>query len=375
VGLLKQELRMCDSLVMRAADECRVPAGGALAVDRAHFSAFVSKAVQAHPNIRVVREPVGSLPEARPCVLATGPLTSDALAAALQSALGTASLSYFDAIAPIVEADSIDWDQVFRQSRFDKADMGGDEDAVAYVNCPFDEPGYKQFVAALRGADKHAGHGFDKVPYFEGCLPIEVMAERGEMTLAFGPMKPVGLTDPRTGRRPFAVVQLRAEDLEQSAFNLVGFQTRMTQEAQRAVFRMIPGLQQARFMRLGAMHRNTFVDAPKVLDETLQVRGLDGLFLAGQVTGVEGYVESAACGLACGRMLAARLAQRQVSVPPTTTALGGLLGHLQRPSSNFQPSNITWAHLAPLEARVRKTQRKDLMGQRALRDIERWASL
>ena len=375
VGLLKHELRLCGSLVMHAADQSRVPAGGALAVDRARFSSIITRAIQDHPHIQVVREPVDALPDARPCVLATGPLTSDPLARALESKLGAASLSYFDAIAPIVAADSIDWDKVFRQSRFDKADMGGDEDSQAYVNCPFDEPGYREFVAALCSADKYAGHGFEKVPYFEGCLPIEVMAERGEMTLAFGPMKPVGLTDPKTGRRPFAVVQLRAEDREQTAYNLVGFQTRMTQDAQRRVFRMIPGLQGAKFMRLGAMHRNTFVDAPRVLDPTLQVRGEEGLYLAGQVTGVEGYVESAACGLACGRMLAARLAGAPVSVPPRTTALGGLLSHLQRAGQDFQPSNITWAHLAPLETRVRKAQRKELMAARALQDIEAWASL
>jgi methylenetetrahydrofolate--tRNA-(uracil-5-)-methyltransferase len=373
VGLLKEELRRCGSLVMRAAEETRVPAGGALAVDRARFSQAVSSAVHAHANIRVVRERIDGVPEGRPCVIATGPLTSDELARDLEARLGRASLSYYDAIAPIVEADSIDWATVFRQSRFDKADMGGEQDARAYANCPFDEPGYKGFVAALQAADKVAPRGFEKAVYFEGCLPIEVMAERGEMTLAFGPMKPVGLTDPRTGRRPFAVVQLRAEDRAETAFNLVGFQTRMTQEAQRAVLRMIPGLQAARFQRFGAMHRNTFVDAPEVLDDTLQLRATPGVHLAGQLTGVEGYVESTACGLACGRMLADRMLGRPVRHPPPTTAIGGLLGHLRTTQRPFQPSNITWAHLAPIEG-VKKNQRKAAMAERALRDLETWAA-
>jgi methylenetetrahydrofolate--tRNA-(uracil-5-)-methyltransferase len=372
VGLLKEELRRCGSLVMRAAAQCRVPAGGALAVDRGRFSECMSRFVEQHANIRVVREPVDSIPADRPCVIATGPLTSDALARDIESKLGAKSLSYFDAIAPIVAGDSIDEAVVFRQSRFDKADMGDDADARAYLNCPMDESGYKAFIAALCAAEKFTPPEFDKVPFFEGCLPIEVMAARGEMTLAFGPMKPVGLTDPRTGRRPFAVVQLRAENREETAFNLVGFQTRMTHDAQRRVLRMIPGLQGASFMRLGAMHRNTFVNAPQVLDETLQVRAEPGLFLAGQITGVEGYVESAACGLACGRMLAERLLGREVRVPPRTTAIGGLLGHLQRAEQPFQPSNITWAHLAPLEGRVRKNQRKELMATRALEAIEPW---
>ncbi|MBI5536665.1 MAG: methylenetetrahydrofolate--tRNA-(uracil(54)-C(5))-methyltransferase (FADH(2)-oxidizing) TrmFO [Deltaproteobacteria bacterium] len=372
IGLLKEELRRCGSLVMRAADDSRVPAGGALAVDRTRFSAIMTEAIERHPNIRVERCPVDAVPDARPCVIATGPLTSDALAADLASRLGEASLSYFDAIAPIVASESIDWGSVFRQSRFDKADLGSDADAVAYVNCPFDEAGYKAFVAALRDAEKLTPPDFDKIPYFEGCLPIEVMAERGEMTLAFGPMKPVGLTDPKTGRRPFAVVQLRAEDRGETAFNLVGFQTRMTHESQRQVLRMIPGLENAAFMRLGAMHRNTFVDAPRVLDETAQLRALPGVYLAGQLTGVEGYVESTACGLACGRMLADRLAGHEARVPPRTTAIGALLGHLKREQRPFQPSNITWAHFEPLQGRVRKNERKAVMAERALQALEGW---
>ncbi len=372
VGLLKEELRRCDSLVIRAADTCRVPAGGALAVDRTRFSAEVSRILEQHPAVRIERREVRSLALDTPLVVATGPLTSDALAAELERVLGASSLSYFDAIAPIVSADSIDWSVVFRQSRFDKADQGNDEDARAYVNCPMDEATYRAFVQALREAESVVPHAFEKIPYFEGCLPIEVMASRGEMTLAFGPMKPVGLTDPRTGRRPFAVVQLRQEDRDATAYNLVGFQTRMTHDAQKRVLRMIPGLERVAFQRLGAMHRNTFVDAPRVLDETLQLRMVPGVYLAGQLTGVEGYVESAACGLACGRMLADRLDGRPVRVPPRTHAIGALLGHLQSEAQPFQPSNITWAHFAPLEGRIRKAERKERLAERALRELPSW---
>lgn len=374
VGVLKGEMRRAGSLVVRAADQTRVPAGGALAVDRARFSAEITRVIEQHPNITVERRQMSAIEEHRPCVIATGPLTSDALAAALCDLIGTASLSYYDAIAPIVSADSIDWEVVFRQSRFDKADMGGDEDARAYVNCPMDEPTYRAFIEALRQAESVVPHAFEKIPYFEGCLPVEVMAERGEMTLAFGPMKPIGLTDPRTGRRPFAVVQLRAENADATAYNLVGFQTRMNHESQKRVLRMIPGLGRAEFLRLGAMHRNTFVDAPRVLDETLQLRAAPGVYLAGQITGVEGYVESAACGLACGLMLADRLQGRDIRQAPPTTALGALLGHLRNQESPFQPSNVTFGHFAPLEGRVKKNQRKELLAERALRDFDAWFS-
>jgi methylenetetrahydrofolate--tRNA-(uracil-5-)-methyltransferase len=372
VGLLKHELRRCASLVMRAADSTRIAAGGALAVDRDRFAAAVTAAIEEHPRIRLVREHLAAVPGDRPCVLATGPLTSDDLAADLERRLGRASLSYFDAIAPVVDADSVDWGVVFRQSRLGRAGAQMPGDAEAYANCPLDESQYRALVEALRDAEQVRPRADERAAHFEGCLPVEVMAERGEMTLAFGPMKPVGLSDPRTGRRPFAVVQLRAENAARTAYNLVGFQTRMTHAAQRQVLRTIPGLENASFLRLGSMHRNTFVDAPRVLDETLQVRSDPGLWLAGQITGVEGYVESAACGLSCGAMLGARLRGAPAAPPPAETALGGLLGHLRREVDAFQPSNVTWALLEPLAGVRNKRERKIAMAQRALAAIDPW---
>jgi methylenetetrahydrofolate--tRNA-(uracil-5-)-methyltransferase len=372
VGVLKHELRRCGSLVLRAADTHRVPAGGALAVDRDRFAAHITAELQTHPHITIERRPVTVLPPERPCVIATGPLTSDDLAASLETAVGHGALAYYDAIAPIVTAESINWNRVFCQSRFDRADSGEPGDAEAYVNCPFEKDGYLAFVEVLLEADRVRARDFEQIPCFEGCLPVEVMAGRGPMTLAFGPMKPTGLRDPRTGRRPYAVVQLRPEDRARTAFNLVGFQTRLTQGEQKRVFRTIPGLEDAVFERMGAIHRNTFVDAPRVLDEHLQVRALPGVYLAGQITGVEGYVESTACGLLCGRILADRLAGRPAQLPPETTSLGGLLGHLRRERKPFQPSNITWSHVPPVEERLRKTDRKTALAARALRDLDAW---
>jgi methylenetetrahydrofolate--tRNA-(uracil-5-)-methyltransferase len=372
VGTLKQELTACGSLILRLAKEHRVPAGGALAVDRERFAEGVTEAISSHPNIHAQRAHCESIPKTRPCVIATGPLTSDPLATDIARAIGVESLSYYDAIAPIVDAESIDWEKVFRQSRYDRSDIGSDEDAQAYVNCPFDRDQYEAFVTALLEADRVSPRTFEETPYFEGCLPIEVMAGRGRMTLAFGPMKPVGLEDPRTGRRPYAAVQLRVEDRAGTAYNMVGFQTRLTRPEQKRVFRMIPGLEKATFLRWGAIHRNTFVDAPRVLDETLQLRGVPGVYLAGQITGVEGYVESTACGLLCGRMLAERLMGLEPRRPPVTTTLGGLLGHLSRPEVPFQPSNITWAHVPPIEQRMRKTEKKAALAERAIHDLEAW---
>src|SRR5215471_11099790 len=340
VGLLKEELRRAGSLVMRIADRTRVPAGGALAVDRDRFSAEMTAAIRAHPRIRVESEEVTSVPAARPVILATGPLTGDALAADLARIVGGSHLSYYDAIAPIVSADSIDGGVVFRQSRYDKGEEG---EEAAYINCPFDEVGYRNFVAAIVAAEKVMARSFEEVRYFEGCLPIEVMAERGVMTLAFGPMKPVGLLDPRTGARPYAVVQLRPEDEAATAYNLVGFQTRMTHGEQARVLRMIPGLEQAEFLRFGSVHRNTFLNAPELLDQTMQLRACPGVFVAGQLSGVEGYVESTAGGLVCAWLLADRLFERPLSPPPVTTALGGICTHLCRHVERYQPSNITWA--------------------------------
>ncbi len=370
VGLLKEEMRRAGSLVMRCADLTRVPAGGALAVDRERFSAEVTRHIDGDPNIERVVDRVERIPDARPLVLATGPLTGDALARDLARAIGREQLAYYDSVAPIVTADSIDHDKVFAASRYDK---GGDD---AYLNCALDREQYQAFVQALLGAEKVAPHAFESVRYFEGCLPIEVLAERGPDTLAFGPMKPVGLTDPRSGRRPHAVVQLRREDREGTAYNLVGFQTRMTQAEQRRVFALIPGLQRARFERFGSVHRNTFVDAPQVLDETLALRALPGVYLAGQITGVEGYVESAACGLCVGVMLAERLHGRAGSPPPATTALGALLSHLRRPSPDFQPSNVVFSMFPPLEQtrRLGRKDRREALAARALRDLAGWSA-
>lgn len=367
VGLLKEEMRRAGSLVIAAGDVARVPAGGAFAVDREIFSREVTRRIEAHPRIRVVHGEVTRLPDERPLVIATGPLTGDALAADLARVVGREHLAYYDAIAPIVAADSIDWDKVFKASRYDK---GGDD---AYVNCPLDAEQYRAFVRAVIEAEKVPAHDFEEPKYFEGCLPVEVMAERGERTLAFGPMKPVGLVDPRTGRRPFAVVQLRPEDDPPTAYNLVGFQTRMKWPEQKRVFAMIPGLENAEFLRLGSVHRNTFVDSPKVLADDWSIAALPGVWLAGQVAGVEGYVESAACGLALGTMIAARAHGREPVAPPETTALGALLGHLRRPAPSFQPSNVLWSMFpAHSDARLRKRARHQALAERALVDLEPW---
>ncbi len=390
VGLLKEELRRKGSLVLRCADLTSVPAGGALAVDRERFGIEVTRAITEHPRIRLEHREVTEIPAERPVILATGPLTSDGLAQSLAAAMGAAHLAYYDAIAPIVSAESIDWTKVWKQSRYGKGgalrpagevpaaesaaddEAGGDE---AYVNCPFDEGGYKAFVKALVDAEKVPAREFEEARYFEGCLPCEVMAERGEQTLSFGPMKPVGLTDPRTGRRPWAVIQLRQEDAAATAYNLVGFQTRMKYADQLRVFRTIPGLEEAEFLRFGSVHRNTFVNAPEVLTPEMELRGHPGVYLAGQVSGVEGYVESAAGGFLCAVMLADRLHGREVRPPPVTTALGGILTHLGRKQPRYQPSNITWAHLPPMEGggkRLKKRARYEAMAERALADLAGW---
>ncbi|GAB4215849.1 MAG: methylenetetrahydrofolate--tRNA-(uracil(54)-C(5)) -methyltransferase (FADH(2)-oxidizing) TrmFO [Sandaracinaceae bacterium] len=375
VGLLKEEMRRAGSLVMAVGDETRVPAGGAFAVDREAFSRAMTARIAAHPRIRVEHREVTELPSERPAVIATGPLTGDALANAIAGVVGADHLAYYDAIAPIVSAASIDESKVFRASRYDK---GGDE---AYLNCPLDRAQYEAFVQALRSAEKVAPRAFEQVRYFEGCLPIEVMAERGDRTLAFGPMKPVGLTDPRTGRWPYAVVQLRPEDEERTAYNMVGFQTRMKWPEQKRVFAMIPGLENVEILRYGSVHRNTFVESPRVLDDELALRGAPGLHLAGQITGVEGYVESAACGLMLGVALARRIvagAPFAESLPPRTTALGSLWSHLRTPSERFQPSNVIFSMFPPLglppEAarKLGKRGRYAALAERALADLGPW---
>ena len=371
VGLLKEEMRRLGSWVMRAAEKTRVPAGGALAVDRERFSALMTEWVQNHPLIELRSAVVERVPDPRPVVIATGPLTGDALALDVARRVGRDRLAYYDAIAPIVTAESIDETKVFRASRYDKGET--EEDRTAYVNAPLDEEEYRRFVADVRAAQKVEPKSFEEVRYFEGCLPIEVMAERGEDTLAFGPMKPVGLTDPRTGRWPFAVVQLRPEDESATAYNLVGFQTRMTWGEQQRVFRTIPGLEQAEFLRYGAVHRNTFLDAPALLDSTFQLKSDPGVYFAGQVSGVEGYVESAASGLLVARFVAERLSGREPKLPPATTALGGLIAQLSRHPGDYQPSNITFSHIAPYEGRrLKKRAKYEVMAERALKDLAGW---
>lgn len=369
IGLLKEEMRRAGSLVMAAGERARVPAGGALAVDRDVFSAEVTRRIEAHSRIRIEHREVARIPDDRPVVIATGPLTGDALAKDLADTIGSKHLAYYDAIAPVVTADSIDWDKVFRASRYDK---GGDD---AYVNCPLDKDQYEAFVKAVLEAEKVAPHDFEDVRYFEGCLPLEVMAERGEKTLAFGPMKPVGLRDPRTGRRPYAVVQLRQENRAATAYNLVGFQTRMKWPEQQRVFRMIPGLENAELERFGSVHRNTFVDSPRVLGDDLALLVRPGVHLAGQVSGVEGYVESAACGLVLGTMLARKIRDMPASMPPPTTALGSLIAHLRNAEKkDFQPSNVVWSMFPVLETerRLGKRERHEAMAERALSDLEPW---
>ena len=370
VGLLKEEMRRLGSEVMAGAEICKVPAGGALAVDRDRFSTEMTRRLRAQPLIEIVQGEVTEIGAARPTLLATGPLTSDALAADIARHTG-GSLAYYDAIAPIVSADSIDWDKVFVASRWDKGES--DEDKAAYVNCPFNKEQYAQFVQALLEADKVQPAVFEEVRYFEGCLPIEVMAERGIKTLSFGPMKPAGLTDPKTGRWPAAVVQLRKEDEAGTAYNLVGFQSRMTWTAQQKVLRMIPGLENAEFFRFGAVHRNTFVNAPRVLDHTWQVKTEPGLYLAGQITGTEGYVEAAAGGWLVAHFISERLCGCEPRLPPPSTAHFGLITQTRRHEEDYQPSNITFAHLPPWEGkRLEKRAKYEAMAERALSEMDRW---
>jgi methylenetetrahydrofolate--tRNA-(uracil-5-)-methyltransferase len=371
VGLLKQEMRCLGSFVMRAADATRVPAGGALAVDRDAFSETMTRWVRESSAIEVVAGTVERLPEERPLLIATGPLTGDALASEIARTVGVDQLAYYDAIAPIVTADSIDWSKVFMASRWGKGES--EEEQRAYVNCPLDRAGYEAFVDALLAAQKVEPKSFEDVRYFEGCLPIEVMAERGRRTLAFGPMKPVGLTDPRTGRWPHAVVQLRSEDAAQTAYNMVGFQTRLTWGEQQRIFRSLPGLEQAEFARFGAIHRNTFLNAPRLLDASMQLRNQPGVYFAGQITGSEGYVEGAASGWLAAWFIATALAGKQPNPPPTSTAHGGLMTQMARNADDYQPSNITFSHLPPWQGpRLQKRAKYEAMAQRALRDLGDW---
>jgi methylenetetrahydrofolate--tRNA-(uracil-5-)-methyltransferase len=426
VGLLKEEMRRLGSLVMRAADVARVPAGAALAVDREKFSEEVTRAISTHPLITIRREEIREIPNPAdgPLIIATGPLTSDALSKQIAALVGGDHLYFYDAVSPIVLAETIDRSKVFRASRwgrslgsapsstpvrpdFDPSSTGvgagsnrgrtvvepgirGDAPAGPacgvddgegdYLNCPFTREEYERFYAALISAEKTALHEFDDPKFFEGCLPIEVMASRGVDTLRFGPMKPVGLPDPRTGREAYAVVQLRQDNLAASHYSLVGFQTQMKWGEQGRVLRLIPGLENAEFVRFGMIHRNTYINGPTVLRETWQVRGRDRLFFAGQISGVEGYVESAASGLIAGRNAAALAQGREPSAPPRTTAIGALAYYVSHAEpKHYQPSNITFGIMPPLmrepdgpKVPKKKAERNERLSQRALKDLQEW---
>lgn len=388
VGLLHAEMRALDSIIMACGDINQVPAGGALAVDRDAFSQAVTAKLTAHPLVTIVREEIAGLPPQAwdNVIVATGPLTSPALADAILKATGEESLSFFDAIAPIVHADSIDFDIAWRQSRYDKEGPGGD--AAAYVNCPMDKAQYEAFIDALLSGPKAEFKDWEHVPYFDGCLPIEVMAERGRETLRHGPMKPVGLTNPRDPLvKAYAIVQLRQDNALGTLFNMVGFQTKLKHGAQAEVFRMIPGLQNAQFARLGGLHRNTYLNSPQLLDKQLRLKAMPRLRFAGQVTGVEGYVESAAMGLLTGRLAAAQALGRDLAPPPAETAMGALVEHItggHLAGSKFQPMNINYGLLPPLEApkvdeagvkiplKERGRAKKRLMSIRAMESLQAW---
>jgi methylenetetrahydrofolate--tRNA-(uracil-5-)-methyltransferase len=364
IGLLKEEMRRLDSLVMAAADTARVPAGLALAVDRELFSHHITEALTTQPLIEVRREEMQELP-AGVTVVASGPLTSPALSEQLRGLFGSEYLYFYDAISPVVTTESINTDVAFKASRYDHGDD--------YLNCPLSREEYYRLVDEILVAEKVPEKEFERCIYFEGCLPIEEMARRGKDTLAFGPMKPVGLTDPRTGERPYAVVQLRQDDRAGTLWGLVGFQTKMTYPEQRRVFRLIPGLEQAEFVRLGSLHRNTFIDAPRLLQPTLQFRGRDDLFFAGQMIGVEGYLESAAAGLLAGINVARLMQGAPLLIAPLTTALGSLLAYVTHEERrDFQPMNVNYGLFPPLPRHLRGREKKAALAERALRDLAVW---
>jgi methylenetetrahydrofolate--tRNA-(uracil-5-)-methyltransferase len=371
-GLLKAEMRLLGSLILEAADGARVAAGSALAVDRDAFSTAVTEKISSEPRITVVRDEVASI--TAPAVIATGPLTSDKLSEAIKARLGSTALAFYDAIAPIVARDSIDDSIVFRASRYGKETMDGADDEGAYLNCPMSRQQYDAFLDALSSADQYHGHEFDEVPYFEGCMPVEVMAKRGRDTLRFGPLKPVGLRDPRTGREAYAVVQLRQEDRAGRMWNLVGFQTRLRIPEQQRVLRMIPGLEQAEFLRYGSIHRNSYLNSPAALSSHLSARDDPTILFAGQVTGVEGYTESSATGLLAGINLARILAGEAPVIPPPTTMLGALYRYMNEADPrHFQPMNANFGLLDELPERVRdKKQKREMLADRALHEMQAW---
>jgi methylenetetrahydrofolate--tRNA-(uracil-5-)-methyltransferase len=368
VGLLHAEMRALGSLIMACGDAHRVPAGSALAVDREGFAAAVTERIAAHPNIELVRERVDALPASGPTIVATGPLTAARLAQSIGAATGSDALAFFDAIAPIVYRDSIDMDICWMAARWDK---GGKD----YINCPMTKEQYLAFHQGLLDGEKGEFKAWETdTPYFEGCMPVEVMAERGVDTLRYGPMKPVGLDDPRTGRWPYAVVQLRQDNALGTLWNMVGFQTKLKHAEQVRLFRTIPGLEKAEFARLGGLHRNTFINSPQLLDGTLRLKRAPHVRFAGQITGCEGYVESAAVGLLAGRFAAAELAGLELAPPPPTTALGALLGHITggADAATYQPMNVNFGLFPPIEGRTKKAERKLLYTSRARADLGEW---
>ena len=382
VGLLHEELRRAGSLIMAAADRNQVPAGGALAVDRDGFAAAVTSALEEHPGITIARAEVAGIPPAEwdSVIVATGPLTSPALAEAIREITGEDALALFDAIAPIVHFDSIDMDVAWRQSRYDKAGPGGT--GADYINCPLDRRQYEAFVDALLSGEPHKHHDWEKIPYFDGCLPIEVMAERGREALRHGPMKPFGLTNAhKPVEKPYAVVQLRQDNALGTLFNMVGFQTRLRYAEQAGIFRMIPGLDRAEFARLGGLHRNTFLNSPKLIDGQLRLKAMPRLRFAGQITGCEGYVESAAIGLLAGRFAAAERLGITPAAPPSTTAFGAILGHITgghisaegTKQRSFQPMNVNFGLFPPLaDASARGDAKRRAISARALADLDHW---
>ena len=371
-GLLKAEMRLLGSMILECADEARVPAGSALAVDRDVFASAVTARIESHPNIEVVRGEATEL--AGPCVVATGPLTSDALAASMREKLGVNALAFYDAIAPIVSRESIDESVAFTASRYDRETMEGAGEEGAYLNCPMDRDEYVAFIEALTAADQYHGHEFDEVPYFEGCMPVEVSAKRGHDTLRFGPLKPVGLTDPRSGRRPWAVVQLRREDRQGRMWNVVGFQTRLRIPEQQRVLRMIPGLADAEFLRYGSIHRNSYLNSPAALTPHLSARDDATLLFAGQITGVEGYTESSATGLLAGINLSRLISGADAELPPAATMIGALYRYLREADpKHFQPMNANFGLLDDLADPIRdKKKKREMFAERALLAMSEW---
>ena len=366
-GLLKEELRILGSLIIRIADKTRVPAGSALAVDRSEFSGMVTDAISSHPKIMIIREEVSVPSFETPVIVATGPLTSEKLIEGLQRIIRHDLIYFYDAISPIISNESINRDIAFRASRYNKG-------SADYINCPMNRDEYEHFYNMLVSADKAVQRDFEDIPYFEGCMPVEAMAERGRDTLVYGPLKPVGLKDPRKEELPHAVVQLRQEDRFGQAYNMVGFQTRLKWPEQKRVFRMIPGLEQAEFLRYGSLHRNTFVNSPLILDGSLRLKKENNIYMAGQITGVEGYTESVSMGLLAGLSATTHLQGEEFKPPPDTTAAGTLLNYITTVGlSEFQPMNINWGLFPPLSQRVRdKEAHRERLAERAIRDIEKW---